>query len=44
MDIEHLDYSRSQRTILELELGRNHRLSVYEAAYLALAKATAHPL
>ena len=40
------DYDRKDqnRAILELELARKHNLSVYDAAYLALAKATAQPL
>jgi predicted nucleic acid-binding protein len=42
IDVELLAYSRDRRSITELELARKHHLS--DAAYLALAKATSHPL
>ena len=44
IDVELLAYSRDQRSVMELELARKHHLSAYDAAYLALAKATSHPL
>jgi predicted nucleic acid-binding protein len=44
IDVELLAYSRDRRSITELELARKHQLSAYDAAYLALAKATQHPL
>lgn len=44
IDIELLAYSRDRRAIAELELARKHRLSAYDAAYLALAKTASHPL
>ena len=44
IDVELLAYSRDRRSIMELELARKHHLSAYDAAYLALAKATSHPL
>jgi len=44
IDVELLAYSRDRRSITELELARKHHLSAYDAAYLALAKATSHRL
>ena len=44
IDVELLAYSRDRRSITELELARKHNLAAYDAAYLALAKATSHPL
>jgi predicted nucleic acid-binding protein len=44
IDVELLAYSRDRRSTTELELARKHNLSAYDAAYLALAKATSHPL
>jgi predicted nucleic acid-binding protein len=44
IDIERLAHPRGQRSISELELARKYRLSAYDAAYLALAKAVSHPL
>jgi predicted nucleic acid-binding protein len=44
IDVELLAYSRDRRSVTELELARKHQLSAYDAAYLALAKATSHPL
>jgi predicted nucleic acid-binding protein len=44
IDVELLAYSRDRRSIMEIELARKHHLSAYDAAYLALAKATSHPL
>ncbi len=44
IDVEQLAYTQNRRASLELELARKHQLSVYDAAYLALAKATSHRL
>jgi predicted nucleic acid-binding protein len=44
IDVELVAYSRDRRSVTELELARKHHLSVYDAAYLALAKATSRPL
>ena len=44
IDVELLAYSRDRRSIAELELARKHGLCAYDAAYLALAKATSHRL
>jgi predicted nucleic acid-binding protein len=44
IDVEQLAYTHDRRATLELELAREHRLSVYDAAYLALAKSTTHRL
>ncbi len=42
--VEQLTHSYDRRATLELELARKHRLSVYDAAYLALAKSMSHLL
>lgn len=44
IDVEQLAYTHDRRATLELELARKHRLSVYDAAYLALATSTSHRL
>ncbi len=44
IDVELLAYSQDRRAISELQLAQDHGLSAYDAAYLALAKATSHPL
>ncbi len=44
IDAEQLGYTHDRRAMLELELARKHRLSVHDAAYLALAISTSHRL
>lgn len=44
IDIELIAYAHDRRATRELELARKHQLSVYDAAYLAMAEATSHPL
>jgi len=44
IDVELLAYSQDQRAISEIQLARKYNLSAFDAAYLALAKATSHPL
>ncbi len=44
IDIEVPADGQRERAISELQLARTHNLSAYDAAYLALAKATSHSL
>ena len=44
IEVELLDYRSSPRATLEIELPRRHKLSIYDAAYLAQAKALSFPL